>query len=251
MKRNRRKISLLIVLIVTLLFGCAQRHSHIPRVHKFSHQSNKFVSSGHYVQPRKARAMDASAIIVVPKTLNGPSMGNNIDIKREHALTPFEVEKVIKSDPTPAIHIDSVIKADTVSPYEVDKSLIKGSGTMFAIASGMNVALLITPLYNFFNIGLLLGLALLIIGYFVFKFVENTKQNRINPIKLRSKTFAKRNQVKKAFNILMIISGSGFSLALMTAATGSFGLPIFFSAIGLITLWAGLIVGLVYLIMGA
>lgn len=250
MKRNRGKNSFLIVLSVTLLFGCAQRHSHIPRVHHFSNMHTKILRSGHYVQPNQRLA------VTTPQPKLGTELekvNSSIDLIPTSKLSDvrLELDNLKKPLKKPQWRNDSITKADTLSPYDVDQKLIKGSGTMFAIASGMNAALLITPLYNFLNIGLLLGLALLVIGYFVFKFVENTKQNRIQPIKYRAKSYAKRSQVKKAFNILMIISGSAFSLALMTAATGSFGLPIFFSAIGLIALWGGLIVGLVYLIMGA
>jgi len=207
------------------------------------------VRSGHYVRQNQRLA------VTTPQQKLGTELekvNSSVDLMPTSKLSDvlLELDNLKKPLKKSQWRNDSITKADTLSPYDVDQKLIKGSGTMFAIASGMNAALLITPLYNYLNIVLLLGLALLIIGYFVFKFVENTKQNRIQPIKYRAQSYAKLSQIKKAFNILMIISGSAFSLALMTATLGSFGLPIFFSAIGLIALLGGLIVGLVFLIMG-
>ena len=243
MRQNKTQLIYLFVVSSMLVLGCSMRYNNIPRVSNFGSKSNSF-QTGHYV---KAQNHIADTINTLENYLHkldaSPPFETAPSKKFATSNTPPVVDKITSG------YTDTTQQSDTTKHYDIDKSLIRGSGTMFAIATGLNAALLITPVYNFLFIGLLLGLALLVIGYFVSKFVENARETRTRPVKLRAKNYSKAGQVKKAFNTLMIISASSFSLALITAATGSFDLPIFFFIVGMIALWGGLLVGLVYLVL--
>lgn len=249
MIHNFKASSLLVLCFLSLLFAsCAQRYGNIPRVHvKAKHKT--FRSNGHYVSPSKTNpqraavenrvvtafqydeAQKASTEVLLPK--------GNIIQKRIH--------NTVRTKET----IDSLNQDDSLGRHEIDKSLIKGSTSLLVVATGLNAAILIAPSYSFLFIGLLIGLGLLVIGYFIAKFVENSRNNKVFPVRVRSKAAKDRSQLKKAFNISMIISGSSFALALFTAATGSFALPFFFFILGMVTLYVGLLVGLIYVIAGA
>lgn len=241
-----RKYFLAVGTLYLLLFGCAQRYNNIPRVH-VSPQNKTYRSTGHYV-PKSAKVTQkthTTSMDTVSSNLVGRSTDNKLAIEESSINYTLQNKTKVK------VPIDSSGTSDSTTNKEVDKSLIKNSTGLFVVAAGMNAAFLLTPTYNFMFIGLLIGLGLLVLGYFVSKFIGNANDNRILPIKYRSRLGRNRSQLKKAFNICMIISGSSFVLALFTAATGSFSLPFFFFVLGMITLYGGLLVGLIYVIVGA
>ena len=234
---RRIHIKILFILLSSLLFvSCAQRYSKIPRVH-FQKKTNTYSSNGHYVNAAREQ--------------NKPQLHSTNHAVIDSTKSQETKAKTVKPKPGYRIRKRSTqITTDSTSNNEVDKNLISGSGALFTIAAGINAALLITPLHNFLFVGLLLGLGVLVLGYFISKFIENTNQNRLRSNRYKLGQPKNRDQLKKAFNISMIVSGVSFALALMTAATGSIALPYTFFILGMITLWVGLLVGIVYLVMG-
>ncbi|MFT5512699.1 MAG: membrane protein YqaA with SNARE-associated domain [Bacteroidia bacterium] len=229
----RTHIKILLILLCSLLIAsCAQRYSKIPRVH-FQKKTNTY-STGHYVNTRLQQ--DEAHLL---------SANTDVCDSTERQETKATTDK-----PKRVKKLNTLPPNDSTSNYQVDQNLISGSGALFTIATGINAALLIAPLHNFVFVGLLLGLGVLVLGYFISKFIENTNQNRLRPNRYKVGQPKNRDQLKKAFNISMIVSGVSFALALMTAATGSFALPFTFFILGMITLWVGLLIGLVYLVMG-
>ncbi len=246
MIHNFKARSLLVFggLLSLLLISCAQRYNNIPRVHvKAKHQS--FKSTGHYVSDSKrieqVKISEQPVDTISHFTESSPS--NVLLPGKPKFSTHLNHKKYTPSD--------SLIETDTTTKREVDKSLIKSSTSLLVVTAGFNAGMILAPSYSFLFIGLLVGLGLLVIGYFISKFVVNSNENKVFPIRVRTKRQNNRSQLKKAFNILMIISGSSFAVALFTAATGSFALPFFFLILGMITLYAGLLVGLIYVIAGA
>lgn len=245
---NTVKLSILTIVSCFVLVSCAQRYSNIPRVHH-NPKHKTFKSNGHYVKVSPANTISTGQFYSEEEAIDSLKpltfSSNKEPIKSVFSRIPEEVKPLQRF-----LQIDSVPSRDTLQKDEVDKSLIKGSTGLFVVATGMNAAFLLTPAYNFMFIGLLIGLGLLVIGYFISKFIQNTGDNRIFPVKYRAKRRNDRSKLKKAFNLLMIISASSFMLALLTALAGSWDAPIFFFILGLVTLYAGLIVGLIYLLMG-
>jgi hypothetical protein len=234
-------------LIFASLFavGCVQQYRNIPRVHHNSKHA-PYKSNGHWVNTSPSHitvdSLPDDRMHVQPTTQLTKVKSN------QSQVTSWPQTKIRKAHDTPSI--DS-LGLDSVSKYDVDKSLTRGSAGLFVVAAGMNVAFLLTPVYTFMFIGLLIGLGLLVLGYFISKFIENVNDNRIKPKKIRFAADPKRDKLKKAFNISMIVAGSSFTLALITATTGSFSLPFFFFILGMISLWGGLLLGLIYVLMGA
>jgi hypothetical protein len=245
-KRSHITSGLICLFITMLLLGCTHRYRNIPRVH-FSTKKSNAKSQGHYVSSKNAQDFRQKNMT----TSQVDSIDTKLAKTKPQILPRIKTKSFQNTHQHALFDIDSLPLSDTVSDYAVDKSLMKNSSVLFAFVAAANAGILLAPLINYLLIGLLIGLGLLVLGYFVSKFIENAKENRIQPYRYKIGGYGNREQLKKAFNITMIASGSAFALALFTTATGSFALPYFFFILGLLMLYAGLLIGLIYLVMGA
>ncbi len=249
LKRHARLLTYLLVAL-SVFSSCKQRYGYIPRSFSTSQtaQSGQHYS-GHYVQSEKTKAIQTRTFNpneAQPLTRLYSGQSSKLTAPRHTAHRFVKPRKFIqeKTFNTP---IDST--RDSTNRSSVDPTLSKGSEIIFGVAAIMNVAMLFTPFYNYMFLAILIGLGLLVIGYFLNQLVKNMRKNRVKPLKNKDAADARR-RLKKVVGTLFIVSGSLFMLALVFLGLGFFDASFFFAIFGIIAFYAALLAGFIYLLLG-
>ncbi len=237
------------ILLLLLLSSCARQYTKIPRKFSMSQTKTKHTfPTGHFVEYPKTKVQYTIPVIAKRNQdslchhINKPHITSN-HVKATAIYTQLQDSRIEVGDMN-RIETEPV---DSITKYHPPKNLQVGAITLFTLFAGSNVVYLIAPSVGFLFIGFLIGVGLLTIGFILSKFISNAKMNRIIPEKIRLKGYRSNSSLRKAFKILMLLSGVFFAIALISLGLFMYELSFVMAVLGLTCLYAGLLVGLIYL----
>lgn len=255
MRTNAKLPLSLIAIVVAVMFSaCTTRYGHLTRRVDFSKKKqHPTFHSGHYV--RESPANTPEPAVLATEIQKKETISSVPPAREAIALPPVQHINRHNQNLTPPDTLVERPSKDTVmnppdSKARPDSKLYHGSITAFSIAAATNLALVSTARFNFMALALLLGLGLVVVGYFIGKLVTNMADNNTHPPRGSTPFNASREQLKRVVQIFFLTAVSLFVLSLMVALLQAFELATGLLILGLIAFWAGVLGGITYLLMG-
>lgn len=247
MARNKVLYRFLFLLAVLTFSSCSSRYGYIPRTFQLTKaKPNQTGLKGHYVSKTPSDTV---------KQRHFEELVNSVDAEPKI----HENQQHVKVKTSPKISFNKAFATDTIDsdtvlsapPQKVDKKLFKESNALFAIATAANLAYLLAAEVSFLAISILIGLGLIILIYAADSVIMDLIDTRSKPLGPVRGFDPRRESIKKGFQVLMLIAGILFTLALLVLALTIFEeIAIVLAVFGAIAFYAGLLTGLTYLITG-